>query len=698
MSAAPVVARESEKITALGAVAGGCSKERISVTTCARCGQPVYPGAPACPTCGLALMGVQNGGPANQPPAFAPGQQQPNFGYPGAARNGNGNGNGSFSAGSLINSDALPDWLMQAGAGAPAAQPANGYGYGRGQAPAPGYGQAPQQPMYGQPPVSGGLGQPRQMAPNQFSGPLGPAPAQSLFDESALPDWLRQAASSYDVGQQPTAYQAAAPNPAYGGGPARYAAPPGPPGPPGPPQAPGYAPNGYNGYSPAPQRGGPSRGLGQPAYPNTQANAFPSLDMAGANAMGNGGGMSARGLVDSGALPGWLGGQSSQSPMSDGASIPGSGGLSARSLIDDSALPQWLRAQAAPAQAAPQRMHPPVPANPWSAPATADEPLPGWLNQAYMDANVQRIEPARAPSGWLSPGQGSGPLGGPAGHADGRLSASAFVEESALPEWLKSQGGVPAATTAQGMAASYAAPSPAAGQESRHFGAYVPGGASAPAEDARAEKFSVSDLIDPEALPSWVSGQGTSSGAGWASKQSSVLAAASSTSPRAASSTLEAARAPGQDTGGWDEPNLPAWMSSLGDEDNQPSRAHQGAPASRAPSDERMRDAPPGPGASSPRRRGQPIPSEELPPWLRSPQAGPAPRNGGYGNQQASQRQPASQQDWWPEEQDQSQQRWTDWDEDNFGAEYDGGMDFSQDGDTRQERQRGGWRRLFGRR
>lgn len=693
MRAVLIATRESENITALGAVAGGCSKERMSVTTCARCGQPLYPGASICPTCGAAVMGAANFGTANPNAAFGPAPQPP-AAFPGAPRN----GNASFSAGSLVNSDALPDWLLQAGTGAMPAQPANGFG--RGPVPAPGYNQPPQQGMYGQPPASGGLGQPRPMAPGPYPGQPAAIPAQGLFDESALPDWLRQASagqasSGYDAAQQPTAYQPAAPNPAYGGGPARYGAPPATP------MTPAYPPNGYNGYNgyppPSPQRGGPSTALGQPQYPPTQANAFPSLDRAGASASGNPGGMPARGLVDSGALPGWLGGQTSQPQTSSGSGSLGSGGLSARSLIDDAALPQWLRAQAAPAQPAAQPHvrppAPPVPASAWGAPATADEPLPNWLNQAYMDANVRRIEPARAPSDWLSPGQGSAPLGSGNGQMGGGLSASAFVDESALPEWLKSQGGVPAASMAQ---SSYAAP--AATQNAPAFASYTPGAASTARAEGDAEgKFSVSDLIDPEALPSWVSGQNASSGAGWASKQSSVMSAASSTSLRAASSTMEAARTASDETGGWDEPNLPSWMRGMGaDDGNQSSQAYPSAPSSRGRSDELTRDGRMDPNASSARRRGQPIPSEELPPWLRSPRAGAsAPPAGGYGRQQGPRR-PASQQDRWSEEQDASE-RWTDWDEDNFGGEYDGGMDFADDG-ARQEKQRGGWRRLFGRR
>ena len=684
MSASDVAARESENITALGAVAGGCSKERMSVTTCTRCGQPLRPGIFTCPTCGAAVAPNGNLGQANFPSPFAGGQpQSPASAFYGAPQNG---GNGAFSAGSLISNDALPDWLLQAGGGSGGLQP-NG-AYGQGVAPAPGYGQPPQQRGYGQMPPSGDLGQPSPsyLAPSPAYAQPAASSAQALFDESALPDWLRQATTGYDVGQQPTAYQPVAPQPAYGG-PAQYSAMP---------TGPAYAPGGYAGYPPPPpQRGGRSGGLAQSPYPGaSQASAFPSLDMAGAHPANNAGGMSARGLIDSGALPGWLGGQPSQMPASSNSSFPGGNGMSAQSLIDETALPQWLRAQpAAPAQPVPQqRVNPVLPAGSWAAPATADEPLPTWLNQVYMDANVPRVEPARAPSDWLSPRQPSAPLISSSAPAEGRLSASAFVDESALPEWLKSQGGLPAqAALPPAPAGSYAGSSPA--QVARDgFAAYTPGGQ---AEDAAPAKFSISDLIDPEALPSWVSGQ--TAGVGWTNKQPSIQAAASSTSLRAAPSASQTFQAPSGEDGGWDEPNLPSWMRSLGGEDKQPSSVYQSAPSARAPQDGLMRDDSIEPGASASRRRGQPIPSAELPPWLRAQRAGTgagSPQIGGYAHQPP--REPAGQQDWWPEESEPAQQ-WTDWDEDGFGSEYDAGMEYREHGDGRQDKQRGGWRRLFGR-
>lgn len=636
-------------------------------------------------------------------PSYAAGGPQPSASpYPGAAYPGAPYGaNGSFSAGSLVNSDALPEWLVQSGAGGSAGSGAlrSNAGYGPGAAPSPGYGQPSWQAGYGQAPGSGGLGQQRQMPPAPNAPQQPGMSARSLFDDSALPDWLRQAGNGPDVGQQPTAYQPAAPRPAYGS-PTPYGAPP---------AGPTYTPQGeYGGYPPYPQRGGPSNRLGQSPYPSTQANAFPSLDMAGAHQGQQPGGMPARGLVDSGALPGWLGGSGGQQPASSGSGVSGANGLAARSLIDETSLPQWLRAQPVAAQPVAQPYGvPAAPAAPWGAPATADEPLPTWLNQVYMDANVPRVEPARAQSDLLSPRQASGPL--PGYGAEGRLPASAFVDESALPEWLKSQGGIPAQPAGfapQALDANYGQPAQA--QQPRAFDAYTPGsGASGRLGVDAQEKFSVSDLIDPEALPSWVGGQNTGSVGAWPSGQSPAPSAPSASSRVAPTTTGSYEAAAGESGGSWDEPNLPSWMRDLGgdgagsqDESYQAQRPHSDYSGELTRGSRQRQQQQPGAASSSSWRRGQPIPSDELPPWLRSPrddEGRPQPR--GNGPHQAS-RQPMAQQDWWPEESSPSAQ-WTDWDEDNFGSEFDAGAEYGDSGvelDEPQGKQRGGWRRLFGRR
>lgn len=736
----------------LGMVAGGCSKERSSVTTCTRCGQPIYPGASTCPTCGAYLVPTAQAGQPNGAAPFGGGQwQAPVSPYPGGQPNG---GNGSFSASSLVSNDALPDWLVQASSGALGPTPggsgglrangAGGYGgaqpqeYGQsgwyggaGQAPGSGgYGQMPASGGYGQAPGSGVLGQPP-VAPSYGSS------SRELFDESALPDWLRQPSSGggADMAQQPTAYQpAAAPNGGYGGGPARYAAPANPaPSYGGPqyadpryasaqygasqqhssqysamPPGPAYSPSGYAGYpATPPQQGGRSGALGQMPFAGpSPAGAFPSIESAGASPMNRAGGMPAHALVDSGALPGWLAGQPNQPPAVSGGLANGDG-MSAHSLIDEAALPQWLRAQ--PAVAAPARAmpHPPVspaaPVAPWSAPATADEPLPTWLNQVYVEANVPRVEPARIPSGWLAPQPPTpSPSDRYAGASGGGLSASAFVDETALPEWLKSQGGVPAQGSAhpsQVLAGSYAAA--ASANESRDFGAYAPQGAQAaqaarPEEDSPA-RFSVSDLIDPEALPSWVSGQSPAANPAWTSNQPATRAAGSSTLRPGSGQELPTGAA--TDGGGWDEPNVPGWMRTLGEEGGgQPSASYQSVPSPRGQSDDLGRGSHMDPSASATWRRGQPIPSAELPPWLRAPNAardGAAPRGADYGYQQRG-RDPMDGADGWPDDARQEAQ-WTDWDEGGYDADYDAEAEYQDDRDRRREKQRGGWRRLFGR-
>jgi hypothetical protein len=419
-------------------------------------------------------------------------------------------------------------------------------------------------------------------------------------------------------------------------------------------------------------------------------------------------GMPAHALIDSGALPGWLAGQPNSAPAVSGGLANGDG-MSAHSLIDETSLPQWLRAQpaASPARAMPR---PPAtaaaPVAPWSAPATADEPLPTWLNQVYVEANVPRVEPSRIPSGWLAP---QAPMSPPsdryAGAAGGGLSASAFVDESALPEWLKSQGGVPAQGSAQPsqmLAGSYVAS--ATPSESRDFGAYVPQGAQA-AQTARIEddgpaRFSVSDLIDPEALPSWVSGKSASVGAAWTSNQPAAQTAGSSTLRREAASARALPTGAETDGGGWDEPNVPGWMRALGDDqDGQPSAAYQSASSPRGQSGDLARGGLIDPSASATWRRGQPIPSAELPPWLRAPNAardGAGARGADYGYQQSG-REPMGRADGWPEDAPRETE-WTDWDEAGYNdADYDAGAEYQDDRDRRREKQRGGWRRLFGR-
>src|SRR5258707_665222 len=116
---------------------------------------------------------------------------------------------------------------------------------------------------------------------------------------------------------------------------------------------------------------------------------------------GHPGPLTAPPLIDPTARPSWLaGGQPQQPPGSGG--LNSSGGMSANSLVDEAALPQWLRA-VPPAQASPSAAayaNAPAPA-PWTATAAAaDEPLPTWLKQVYVEANVPQNDKLQTPPGY----------------------------------------------------------------------------------------------------------------------------------------------------------------------------------------------------------------------------------------------------------------------------------------------------------
>src|SRR5262249_53441886 len=135
----------------------------------------------------------------------------------------------------------------------------------------------------------------------------------------------------------------------------------------------------------------------------------------------------------------------------------------------ETALPQWLRSEQ------PTPSNQPT-ATSWHAPATANDSMPSWLNQDYSDSRSPHVEsPLSGSSAW-NRYVGSGPAGQPAmpspGMVPGTIAAGEFIDESALPEWLRSQGG-----------------------------AADPG---SPPNGTGATTFSASDLIDPAALPDWV--------------------------------------------------------------------------------------------------------------------------------------------------------------------------------------------------
>ncbi len=554
-----------------------------------------------------------------------------------------------MSAANLVSEDALPEWLRAAGDPSPApaqpgwqqpspVQPAQA-GWAQPSNPA----QSWQQANAGMPAAPGG----------QTPGAGWGAPASALFDESALPEWLRNAAAGQEIETQSPAY-----NPAPAASPYGVQ-----------PQSNGFAPAaGWGGYQ-APQPpspGFPPSNAGAPD-PMQPSNAFPPIERAGsARVPPPGAGVTGATLIDPAALPQWLGGQPG-APTNAGPAGVGAagGGMPAQSLIDESALPQWLRAE--PNQPAGSTPMPPAAATPsasqWLASSTADEPLPGWLSQAYADANVpQYPEPPAAPgmprtdgaprTGWDRWAQPPAP---------GQIAASDFVDESVLPEWLRAQGAVPStgASPAAPAAGTLYTPHAPAAQPERAIPPYVPGSfggnaagipagmapgmpgampAANPASEQPIATFSASDLIDPSALPDWVQGGTASeqmtfnSTEGWTSKAPAAPSAGVRGQSYEPSGRLDDYSA--NISGGsqvypaasrsWEMPaqqgtgtSVPAGWSVDPDFDWPADPGSSVLPATYAD-----RGAQPptyadrGASTSMANRRGPPIPHEQLPPWL----------------------------------------------------------------------------------
>ncbi|MFI5274674.1 MAG: hypothetical protein ACHQ4H_16710, partial [Ktedonobacterales bacterium] len=268
---------------------------------CPRCGYPCQVGIAFCSSCQLQLTpdAPHYASPdqmpnwvrsmqAGQSQGWGPGGPQQAQMGPAGQMGGPGDmpdGMQPFAARSLMNEDALPDWLRQAASAAPPPQ----YGGGTG-----GLGQGGWQ----QPP-GGGYGQDSWQQQPQQPQQQPPAPdmtAQRFFDESNLPDWIRQPGRPGSDAPQLDAYPTL-----HQPGPHSYA------------QAPQPAPGGF---APSAQAGG---------Y-QTESDAVSGLS-----------------LLDAGALPGWMRGEQvpANGNPSPSAAYRDAGGMRGQSLVDDASLPAW---------------------------------------------------------------------------------------------------------------------------------------------------------------------------------------------------------------------------------------------------------------------------------------------------------------------------------------------------------------------
>ncbi|PWT76989.1 MAG: hypothetical protein C5B60_03415 [Chloroflexi bacterium] len=482
---------------------------------------------------------------SNQPyPPNSYGQvEQPAGPYPGGAPPGYGpNPMGAglpprIPVNSLVNEGALPEWLRNAAHSGALPPPAEPRGIVQGNPDARGSG-------YRQPPTA--------------YPPVPPSPAGSgnltahhLFDESALPEWLRSGAA----GQSPD-LPTASPQALYGQG--------------------GYGMAGA----------GPQAGLiPDTGYPVAPAGAaFPSIEHAGSfqAPLSPESGLSAPSLIDSNALPQWLSGRPGDSSATNygrdqARGIPGN------SLVDENALPQWLRNEhpAPPNQAA---------SSTWNGSPAGNQPMASWLNQGYGDASTPRMEsPYAQPSAWTgypTPMAAGKPANPGESYLPGTLAAGEFVDEAALPEWLRSQGGIPGMAPPPG---TLPAGQPTKGAGSPGYVAPNLQEASLLANGGAAGTFSASDLIDPSALPDWVRGSEAgpaasfSSTAGWTNRQPVPPAPADSRSDQPA--------------------EMSAWPTV-----KQPAANGSFSPFS----------------ASSAEQGRERIPTSELPPWLSNDTSGAA--------------------------------------------------------------------------
>lgn len=486
-----------------------------------------------------------------------------------------------FSARGLMNEDALPQWLREAGAGAGASGP---------PPPQPGYGA----PGYG---AAGGMGGDAGAPWNQGAGLQGPGygqspgqygPTQSVYDESNLPEWLLQPGANGASSQQYDAFPTV-----------RQPAPFGAPQPPAP---------GYNAAAAARQ------------------NAFPSIEQVGAYRPAPSGGLNGSSLLDDNALPGWMRGDPTPAQGDPAAAYRDAGGMRGSSLIDANALPAWMRNQPgaagaqpispAPPQAQPQPSAGPSIAN-WIGGSTANDPIPPWLGQAYSDARVPPLQaPAQvqvpppqnsAGAGW--PPNGVPPNGAGVPPLPGTLNANSLMDESALPSWLRAQGQPPAGDAMGNLGAMGAGGPPNMGPTPMgqpHSGTLadmhtvrMPHSARQAPPDAYAgepepQRFSASDLIDPDVLPGFIGG-------GNAGAMPPPPAQAPFGAPNGANGSRS--RAPG------------SWAGREAEVDPERDQGYGRA------------------------ARGAPIPEDELPEWLQGPEpfpmqrAGPSARRGGYDSQ-----------------------------------------------------------------
>jgi hypothetical protein len=410
-----------------------------------------------------------------------------------------------------------------------------------------------------------------------YGAPQGGTPsAAGAFNESSLPDWLREATA----GQPP--FQ--------------------------PPFAPAASPF-VSGLAPSPTPG--------PATPYPQQYGTPAA-LSGYHAGGQpGGSLAANALFDAGALPTWLGGTGNSGQPAQPATPLSGEGLQVSSLVDERALPIWLRQEP---EAPPAQTPQPGSVSRWLSAPVTEETMPPVLNQVYGAAQIARTPTPPAPPGYW--GAAAPPAAPP---LPGAVPSAQLVDDSALPQWLRAQADSPAASPPVGPSAAPGYQPPAAygvgssGAGATAWGGYSPHSAMEPQaqvpapSSAPAGSFAASDLIEPSAMPAWVQQGGAppqpsfSSATGWTGQHVAA-------GPVGVTGVHQGvAMNPGWDAAAMSAPadgaSLPSWLQAPN------AAAEPGGTGAWTAAQGAVR-----------RGRESMIPPAELPPWLREGTANePAP-------------------------------------------------------------------------
>jgi len=206
-------------------------------------------------------------------------------------------------------------------------------------------------------------------------------------------------------------------------------------------------------------------------------------------------------LIDEQSLPSWM---RSQEVLGQG--------MSASSLLQPESLPAWMKSLEAGGQPQPQVQKipeqyglpgqtPTMPPPSINAPRTPSTPLsttPVYNQELAQGFSARDLVDQQALPGWMSGGQGPGPLpqSRPVPQGSG-FAAGELLDQQSLPAWLKSQQGQNKSEPVSAMGV----PVTGSGQGTG-MGQQTPGGVGMP----------VTNLVDENSLPAWMR-EGEQSGA-----------------------------------------------------------------------------------------------------------------------------------------------------------------------------------------